>query len=317
LRHARLVPPAAAIPQVVIGSDKVFAFDHVFGQRSSQRQVFDACVAALLDSFCDGFNSTVMGYGQTGSGKTHTVGTGAATASAAEEEEQGIIPRVVARLFATIADRRAAQPGYCADVRVSFLEIYGDDVRDLLNPAASGRSLAIRETEAGVAVQGAAERRCEGAADMLGALEEGSACRATASTEMNAHSSRSHAVFTIVLDQQIPYSTEAGPADGAAAGADAAGGLAASAAAAPSDAVEHRVSKFHLLDLAGSERAKRTQATGKRLQEGININLGLLALGNVISALGDEEKRRRGAHVPYRDSKLTRLLQDSLGGNCE
>jgi hypothetical protein len=295
-----------AVPQVVIGKDKVFAFDHVFGTASTQVQVESACVAPLVQSFLDGFNSSVLAYGQTGSGKTHTIGTGSFTAASGDEADAGVIPRVVARLCDAVADRRRTLPGYQADIHVSFLEIYGDDVRDLLNPGASGRSLAIRETEAGVAVQGAHERRCEAAGDLLGALEEGSACRATGSTQMNAHSSRSHAVFTIVLDQQIPYSAEAGPS-----GADAPPPPPAAA-----DAVEHRISKFHLLDLAGSERAKRTLATGKRLQEGININLGLLALGNVISALGDEEKRRRGAHVPYRDSKLTRLLQDSLGGNC-
>ena len=115
---------------------------------------------------------------------------------------------------------------------------------------------------------------------------------------MNATSSRSHAVFSIVM-----HSLRLGGAD---AGGEGAGGEA-----------EAFVSRLHLVDLAGSERAKRTKAEGARLKEGININKGLLALGNVISALSDEEKRLQGAHVPYRDSKLTRLLQDSLGGNSK
>ncbi|RYE96214.1 MAG: hypothetical protein EOO41_04825, partial [Methanobacteriota archaeon] len=154
------------------------------------------------------------------------------------------------------------------------------------------------------------------------ALEEGRLCRTTGSTMMNQHSSRSHAVFSIMLDQRLPLQAEdATPSNVTPLSSSGEASSDAAGAGAPSppraQAMEHRVSKFHILDLAGSERAKRTQATGKRLQEGININLGLLALGNVISALGDEDKRRRGAHVPYRDSKLTRILQDSLGGNSK
>lgn len=307
--------PEADIPCVRIGSGadgKMFAFDAVFTPSSSQANVFDTCVHPLVESFLKGYNSTILAYGQTGSGKTFTVGTGSellhSTGARGADDELGIIPRVARMLFERVAEARARQASAEFEVRVTFLEIYGDEIHDLLNMGGATKPLAIRDTEHGIGVSGAVERACEGATDMLGALEEGSLCRTTGSTAMNAHSSRSHAIFTIMLDQRIPYSVE----DGDLAAAAAAGG----ASAAP-DALEHRLSKFHILDLAGSERAKRTQATGKRLQEGININLGLLALGNVISALSDDDKRRRGAHVPYRDSKLTRILQDSLGGNSQ
>jgi hypothetical protein len=322
-----LTQPDPRQPQVVIGGadsgadgGKVFAFDHVFSLASSQREVFETCVRPLVDSLLAGFNSTILAYGQTGSGKTFTVGLSNVTSLAGSEEEQGIIPRVARALYDAIAAAKREAPAASFNVRVVFLEVYGDDLRDLLNVSAS-RALAIRETEAGVGVQGAVERTCETVSEMMAVLEEGSLCRTTGSTMMNAHSSRSHAVFTILLDQHVPCAAPADGGEGAPAAATAAGGAGseggAAAGATGEVAMEHRVSKFHLLDLAGSERAKRTKATGRRLQEGININLGLLALGNVISALGDEEKRRRGVHVPYRDSKLTRILQDSLGGNSK
>jgi hypothetical protein len=155
----------------------------------------------------------------------------------------------------------------------------------------------LREDAGGaVLVANLEEFKVASAGEMLAHLSAGSAHRAVGSTCMNATSSRSHAVFSIVM-----HSLRLGGAD---AGGEGAGGEA-----------EAFVSRLHLVDLAGSERAKRTKAEGARLKEGININKGLLALGNVISALSDEEKRLQGAHVPYRDSKLTRMLQDSLGGN--
>lgn len=314
---------------MVIGKDKAFTFDYVFDQPARQRDIYHSCVEPLVNSFLEGFNSTILAYGQTGSGKTFTVGT--SNILNVPDQELGVIPRIVRSLFDSLAKRRASTPHYEASLKVSFLEIYGEDVRDLLaGGAGSGRSLSVRETDAGVSVLGASEMRCEDESSMLGALETGSVYRATGSTMMNAHSSRSHAVFTIVLDQKIPYLANDGPAIAAesteAAAGAAAGGLPtlpqnqSSGKVRNPDAIEHRVSKFHILDLAGSERAKRTQAVGKRLQEGININLGLLALGNVISALGDDEKRKKGngaLHVPYRDSKLTHMLKDSLGGNSQ
>jgi hypothetical protein len=290
---------------------------------------------------------------------------GTAAFSHGAGSDVGIVPRVASELFTRLEQQREACPGGQFMVRVTFLEIYGEDMRDLLT-LGTLKPVTIRETEGGVAVIGATERVCTCTSEVLAALEEGGLCRTTASTAMNAHSSRSHAVFSIILEQRLPYNAAAGPAatpaaatpaaatpaaatpaaatpaaatpaaatpaaaaDGAPDSGDAtaadgkppadgaAAGAAAGSAAPPAspDALEVRVSKLHIADLAGSERLKKTQATGRRMQEGININLGLLSLSKCIELLADEDKRRR-AHIPYRDSKLTRLLQDSLGGNA-
>lgn len=172
----------------------------------------------------------------------------------------------------------------------------------------------IREVEDGtVQLIGVTEEEVPSAHHLMQSLERGSLARTTASTMMNAHSSRSHAIFTVIMEQNLPEGGEdadtgAGAGDGGEEGGD--GGE------SKETVTEKRTSKFHFVDLAGSERAKRTQAVGQRLKEGIHINKGLLALGNVISALGDVRKRGK-VHVPYRDSKLTRMLQDSLGGNSK
>ncbi|CAB4032749.1 chromosome-associated kinesin KIF4A-like, partial [Paramuricea clavata] len=165
--------------------------------------------------------------------------------------------------------------------------IHNEEINDLLNQGQpDDKGLAIRENTSGeIKINGLKEIKVNSTADMAACLEQGSASRATGATAMNTRSSRSHAIFTIVMEQR----EKAGSRD-------------------------FKRAKFHLVDLAGSEKAKKTQATGERFKEGVNINKGLLALGNVISALGDEQ-RKVHSHVPYRDSKLTRLLQDSLGGN--
>ena len=151
--------------------------------------------------------------------------------------------------------------------------------------------------DCGVQIVGAKELPVTSASETLRLLEEGSLARATGSTMMNQHSSRSHAIFTLMLEQSLPL-------DVAATGSSQPAGTPSGG----DSGREVRTAKFHFVDLAGSERAKRTMATGQRMKEGIAINQGLLALGNVISALGDERKRGK-VHVPYRDSKLTRMLQ--------
>jgi hypothetical protein len=246
--------------------------------------------------FCD----ICRRYGQTGSGKTHTMGT--VGVSATVEEEQGIIPRALADIFAEVNARSCTAD---VSVRVSFLEIYNENIRDLLDhsPAASSKSISIRDDAAGnVKVLGASEISVSSCSDMVprppapgpffkadmgfwltllmqvDCLEKGALCRSTGHTSMNDVSSRSHAIFTVHVDQKMHAQQ---PQD------------AGDAEPAPEELV---CSKFHFVDLAGSERAKRTQASGARLKEGININFGLLVLGNVISALGDV--RRKATHVP-------------------
>lgn len=270
--------------QVTVGTRRAFAFDVVFDTDSTQVDVYEGCVASLLDGCMQGYNGTILAYGQTGSGKTHTMGTGQASPSDSPGLE-GITPKVIRNSFAY------AEASAEVDFKVSccFLEIYNEEIRDLLQPTVTC-PITIRETADGVIqVAGLHAERCQTADEMLRCLSDGSVQRTTGATLMNENSSRSHSIFTVILEQRRRGSTAQGS-----------GG-------------SYRTAKFHLVDLAGSERAKRTGAVGSRLKESVNINGGLLALGNVISALGDPGKR--GSHVPYRESKLTRLLQDSLGGN--
>uniref|UniRef100_A0A8C7N6Y5 Kinesin family member 4 n=1 Tax=Oncorhynchus kisutch TaxID=8019 RepID=A0A8C7N6Y5_ONCKI len=271
-------------PQVVVGTEKAFTYDFVFDPTTEQEEVFNSAVSPLLCGLFKGYHATVLAYGQTGSGKTFSMG-GTYTSAQENEPTVGVIPRVVRMIF----QEREKHADCEISLTVSYLEIYNEEILDLLCPSASKdkpSTINIREDpKEGIKIVGLTERQVMSAHEMVGCLELGNSARTVGSTAMNAASSRSHAIFTITLEQRR--------------GAD------------KSDNV---VSKLHLVDLAGSERQKKTKAEGDRLKEGISINRGLLSLGNVISALGDESKKGTG-FVPYRDSKLTRLLQDSLGGN--
>uniref|UniRef100_A0AAR2K6T0 Kinesin motor domain-containing protein n=1 Tax=Pygocentrus nattereri TaxID=42514 RepID=A0AAR2K6T0_PYGNA len=297
-------------PQVLLGKDKAFTYDFVFDIDVQQQQIYSACVHKLIEGCFEGYNATVFAYGQTGSGKTYTMGTGFDVTVG--EEEQGIIPRAVHQLFQGIQRRRleAQECGaHLPEFKVSaqFLELYNEEILDLFDsardPEARGRKSNIKIHEdgsGGIYTSGVTSRLVSSEEELLQCLKLGALSRTTASTQMNAQSSRSHAIFTIHLCQMrvCPQpSLENGVADGSISQPE----------------YETLTAKFHFVDLAGSERLKRTGATGERAREGISINCGLLALGNVISALGDQSKK--AGHVPYRDSKLTRLLQDSLGGN--
>uniref|UniRef100_A0AAR2KYJ5 Kinesin motor domain-containing protein n=1 Tax=Pygocentrus nattereri TaxID=42514 RepID=A0AAR2KYJ5_PYGNA len=267
-------------PQVVVGNDKAFTYDYVFDPTTEQEEVFNAAVSPLLSGLFKGYNATVLAYGQTGSGKTFSMG-GTYTSAQENEPVVGVIPRVIKRIFQEKTKRTDSE----FIINVSYLEIYNEEILDLLCTSKDKPVISIREDpKDGIKIVGLTEKEVLTAQEMVGCLELGNSARTVGSTAMNAASSRSHAIFTINLEQRR--------------GGD------------KSDAV---VSKLHLVDLAGSERQKKTKAEGDRLKEGISINRGLLSLGNVISALGDESKK--GTFVPYRDSKLTRLLQDSLGGN--
>ncbi|KAL6504271.1 hypothetical protein OROGR_026194 [Orobanche gracilis] len=278
--------------QVQIGSH-AFTFDNVFGSKASpSSSIFDECVAPLVDALFHGYNGTVLAYGQTGSGKTYTMGTN----YNGEEQRAGVIPKVMDTIFSKV-ERMKESTEFL--IRVSFIEIFKEEVFDLLDPKTTGPArvpIQIRErVSGGIALAGVTEAEVRAKEEMASYLLQGSLCRATGSTNMNTQSSRSHAIFTISMEQRKITHSSTGDDFGD----------------------DLLVAKLHLVDLAGSERAKRTGADGTRLQEGIHINKGLLALGNVISALGDDKKRKEGGHVPYRDSKLTRILQDSLGGNSK
>uniref|UniRef100_A0A8D0ALW5 Kinesin family member 21A n=1 Tax=Sander lucioperca TaxID=283035 RepID=A0A8D0ALW5_SANLU len=296
-------------PQVILGKDKSFTYDYMFDMDSQQDTIYAACTEKLIEGCFEGYNATVFAYGQTGSGKTYTMGTGFDVNI--EEEELGIIPRAVHHLFKGIEQRRqAAQEQGCPvpefKINAQFLELYNEEVLDLFESTRDTKQkshIKIHEdATGGIYTVGVTTRNVSSEAEMMQCLKLGALSRTTASTQMNVQSSRSHAIFTIHLCQvRVCQESET---DNRVSNGNS-----------EMDEYETLTAKFHFVDLAGSERLKRTGATGDRAKEGISINCGLLALGNVISALGDRSKR--SSHVPYRDSKLTRLLQDSLGGNSQ
>ncbi|XP_075062105.1 kinesin-like protein KIF3A [Mixophyes fleayi] len=257
---------------------KTFTFDTVFGPDSKQLDVYNLTARPIIDSVLEGYNGTIFAYGQTGTGKTFTM-----EGVRAVPELRGIIPNSFAHVFGHIAK---AEGDTRFLVRVSYLEIYNEEVRDLLGKDQTQRLEVKERPDVGVYIKDLSGYVVNNADDMDRIMTLGHKNRSVGATNMNEHSSRSHAIFTITIE-----CSEKG-----------------------SDGNIHvRMGKLHLVDLAGSERQGKTGATGQRLKEATKINLSLSTLGNVISALVDG----KSTHVPYRNSKLTRLLQDSLGGNSK
>mmetsp|Transcript_15176 Transcript_15176/g.22975 ORF Transcript_15176/g.22975 Transcript_15176/m.22975 type:complete len:1531 (-) Transcript_15176:63-4655(-) len=252
-------------------ANKRFNFDYVFQPGSQQQDVFEQVARATVKDILSGYNGTIFAYGQTGSGKTYTMfGT---------SDQKGIIPRCAEALFNGITDTKVdVEEVY---IKCSFVEIYQENVRDLLNP--TGNKLRIREKQNGSTyIEGAAEEYCNTPDDIYRLINQGNKYRAVSSTDMNNQSSRSHSVLIINLVQRLANGTQLQ------------GGL-------------------NLADLAGSERLSRTNVKGIGLKEAKMINQSLSALGNCINALTDKKR----SHIPYRDSVLTWLLKDSLGGNAK
>ncbi|KAI9220464.1 P-loop containing nucleoside triphosphate hydrolase protein [Blastocladiella britannica] len=243
--------------------------------------MFDDCgVVDIIDRAVAGYSATVFAFGQTGSGKTFTM-TGPPTISS--PDHYGIIPRALRHLFEVIA----ANPNVKYTVRAAYLEIYNEAVQDLLNPSAA--SLPVRwKRNRGFYVENLFVVECEVLDDCLAVLEEGLRNRTTGAHALNERSSRSHSILTVYIDSRT---------------------LSADGDLRPTQ----KFGKISFVDLAGSERVKDSKTTGEALTETFNINRSLLVLGNCISALSDAKKKLQ--HVPYRDSKLTKLLMDSLGGN--
>ncbi|XP_065898994.1 kinesin-like protein KIF21A isoform X2 [Dysidea avara] len=287
-------------PQIVFGDKKVFTFDFVFDVETMQSTFYSVAVQKLIKGTFEGYNATILAYGQTGSGKTYTMGSGFDVAILPDCE--GVIPRAVKEIFSTIRILQeeasaCGKPPPSFEVHVQFLELYNEEIIDLFEMTKQNveRKPKIHEDCNGnIYITEVTTRMVTSENETLGYLKDGALCRRTGSTNMNAQSSRSHAIFTLHMTQTRPL-------------------MLSDAVGEQSQEYEVLHTKLHFVDLAGSERLKRTGATGDRAKEGISINSGLLALGNVISALGD--KSRKISHIPYRDSKLTRLLQDSLGGN--
>ncbi|RMD45020.1 hypothetical protein DV735_g33, partial [Chaetothyriales sp. CBS 134920] len=320
---------------------RLFFFDHVFDQSVSQKGVWDY-LHDSVDSFLQGYNVSILAYGQSGSGKSYTMGT-SGPSEQRDGSRKGVIPRAAQHLFenlnayaaqppfeptqahtrqnsaikpptrfslnaATISQAiQSAQPASSRnwEMSITYVEIYNEQPRDLLlseaPPTFERANVQIREDAKGrIFVEGLTSVPVNSIDELLNVLNRGSTIRQTDATAINDRSSRSHAVFTINLRQSRPQAK------------DNRSSVTLDAQAGPDSqlAVE---SKLHFVDLAGSERLKNTGATGNRAREGININAGLAALGKVISQLSS---RSAPSHVSYRDSKLTRMLQDSLGGNA-
>ncbi|KAH8405043.1 hypothetical protein KR222_005558 [Zaprionus bogoriensis] len=250
---------------------KVFTYDAAYDASASQTTLYHEVVFPLVSSVLEGFNGCIFAYGQTGTGKTFTM-----EGVRGNDDLMGIIPRTFEQIWLHI--NRTENFQFLVDV--SYLEIYMEELRDLLKP--NSKHLEVRERGSGVYVPNLHAINCKSVDDMANVMKLGNKNRTVGFTNMNEHSSRSHAIFMIKIEM---CDTETNTI---------------------------KVGKLNLIDLAGSERQSKTGASAERLKEASKINLALSSLGNVISALAENSP-----HVPYRDSKLTRLLQDSLGGNSK
>ena len=256
-----------------------YTFDHIFDMESTQDDVYKTAAVPAVESLISGYNSTIFAYGQTGTGKTYTMEGFSYNYTS---PKKGLIPRAIENIFKYIENNSNSDTTFI--IRVTYLQIYNESIDDLLK--SEKNHLSIRESQKkGIYVEGLSEWAVCSPNDIYALLERGAQSRTKAHTNMNDVSSRSHAIFTIILEQMKISKGKK----------------------------KYKSGKLNMVDLAGSERVKISGATGKQLDESRRINKSLSALGNVINALTDPKTK----HIPYRDSKLTRLLQNSLGGNCK
>uniref|UniRef100_A0A8C6S7V9 Kinesin-like protein n=1 Tax=Neogobius melanostomus TaxID=47308 RepID=A0A8C6S7V9_9GOBI len=260
----------------VLLGGRSYVFDRVFPTNTTQEQVYNTCAKQIVKDVLGGYNGTIFAYGQTSSGKTHTM-----EGKLHDPHQMGIIPRIAEDIFNHIFAMDENLEFHIRSGEVSYFEIYMDKIRDLLDVTKT--NLSVHEDKNRVPyVKGCTERFVSSPDEVMDVIDEGKSNRHVAVTNMNEHSSRSHSIFLINIKQEH-VETE-----------------------------QKLCGKLYLVDLAGSEKVSKTGAAGSVLDEAKNINKSLSALGNVISALAEGTK----THVPYRDSKMTRILQDSLGGNC-
>ncbi|XP_050291706.1 kinesin-like protein KIN-5D [Quercus robur] len=269
--------------------DRTFAFDKVFGPNSQQKELYEQSVSPIVNEVLEGYNCTIFAYGQTGTGKTYTMEGGARKKNGEFPNDAGVIPRAVKQIFDILEAQNAEY-----SMKVTFLELYNEEITDLLAPEEtskyiddkSKKPIALMEDgKGGVFVRGLEEEIVCTANEIYKILEKGSAKRRTAETLLNKQSSRSHSIFSITI--HIKECT-------------------------PEGEEMIKCGKLNLVDLAGSENISRSGAREGRAREAGEINKSLLTLGRVINALVEHS-----GHVPYRDSKLTRLLRDSLGGKTK
>ncbi|CAK58191.1 unnamed protein product (macronuclear) [Paramecium tetraurelia] len=257
---------------------KNFTYDYVFGAETPQLQIYQKTAFNLVESVADGYNGTIFAYGQTGCGKTFTM-----IGDPSNEIMKGIIPRTFDQIISLINNNSDSNKKFL--LRCSYIEIYNEEIHDLLSKDVK-QKYELKEGQQGVFIKDLNIAVVRTTQEMDRYMQLGTQNRSVGATAMNKESSRSHCIFTVYIECSL---TDAKGNERITAG------------------------KLNLVDLAGSERQSKTQATGDRLKEATKINLSLSALGNVISALVDGKTQ----HIPYRDSKLTRLLQDSLGGNTK
>ncbi|PWN22783.1 kinesin-domain-containing protein [Microstroma glucosiphilum] len=278
-------PTSALVTAADAPREKTYNFDNVFGPEADQGMVYQTVVTPVLAEVLSGYNCTIFAYGQTGTGKTHTMEGDLTSQLGTYVSEAGIIPRTLYRLFHQL---ELSKDEY--SVHASFVELYNEELRDLLSPdlptpLTSGGLKVYDDKGKGVVIQGLEDTPMRDAAHGLELLRRGSQKRQIAATRCNENSSRSHSVFTLTVHTK----------ETTAKGEDVL-----------------RVGKLNLVDLAGSENIGRSGAENKRAREAGMINQSLLTLGRVINALVE-----KSTHVPYRESKLTRLLQESLGGRTK
>ena len=264
-------------------------------REATNDEVFEAVAKEAVEAATDGFNATILAYGQTGSGKTYTMGSGDGS-----YENRGIIPRALTMVFEKLAVGRSVVSRAKDKVSVSFVEIYNENLIDLLSSHEDPKNapacvISDAGPDSGVFIRGLTTKEVSSEDEALSLWFEGDAQRAIGSHAMNDRSSRSHAVFTLNIETASFKSTET---------------------SSLSSATLHR-SKIHLVDLAGSERLRKTKSTGTVMREATFINKSLSVLERVIISLGERNQSNRVDHVPYRSSKLTHLLRDALGGNCK
>ena len=272
-RHEIIVKKPSGAEEV-----KQFTFDFTYGDDAMQEEIFNETASPIVSNVLEGYNGTIFAYGQTGTGKTHTM-----TGLVDNPTERGIMTRAFDDIFASI-EGDSDQTQFL--VRASYLEIYNEEIRDLLSKNPKNRLDLHEKVDSGVYVKDLSYFAAKTSEEVRKIMTIGSKNRSVGETLMNAHSSRSHSLFQITVER-----SELG-----------------------ADGKQHiRVGKLNMVDLAGSERIAKTGATGDRLKEATKINQSLSTLCHVISSLTDP----KATYIPYRDSKLTRLLQDSLGGNTK
>eukprot|EP00440_Ansanella_granifera_P003540 gb/GFBE01003839.1/.p1 GENE.gb/GFBE01003839.1/~~gb/GFBE01003839.1/.p1 ORF type:complete len:767 (+),score=184.13 gb/GFBE01003839.1/:1-2301(+) len=257
--------------------ERQFVYDLCLSESTSQLELYQQVGTPILQNILSGFNGTLFAYGQTGSGKSFSI--------MGPEEDPGIIPRLTEELMALVGNDTREEPTSEMRVTLSFLEIYNEEIKDLLDPRPRQKRLYVHQhPKLGVYVPHLTEAAATSVAECARLLDFGHKIRATAQTNMNSTSSRSHSVLTLRVTQVFPNGVM-------------------------------RNSSVNLCDLAGSERVKKTGASGQRKREGSAINQSLSVLGQVISKLAAGADKKKGGFVPFRQSKLTHLLHDALSGN--